>query len=84
MCKETTHANLTQPEHFMRHTINVERYRSMARRAFDRLTLDDIEHAVEDAHEALLLADADITPECTQMLHLVEEGDLRAAAAIAS
>lgn len=79
MCKETTHANLTQPDHFIRHTINVERACAIARRAFDRLTLDDIEHAVEDAHEALLLADTSVTPECSRMLQLVEEGDLATA-----
>ncbi len=83
MCKETTHANLTQPDHFMRHAIKAERYRSERQRyssigqaAIDKLTLDDLEQAKEHAHEALLLADANTTPECIRMLQSVEQDDL--------
>lgn len=91
MCKETSHANLTQPEHFMRHTLKAEQYhsrkqrcRSIGQRVIDRLSLEEIEQAKQEAHEALLLADSSVTLECISMLHSVEDDDPQSAAAIAS
>lgn len=80
MCNEQNHANLSQPEHFTRHTMKVEQKCALARRAFDRLSVDDMEHAAEDAREALSLADGAVSKECVHMLQLVLQGDMQTAA----
>lgn len=80
MCKETTHANRSTPEHQMLHTMKVEQtLANMARRALKSLTPEQTEEVMYHAHEALLLGDTFVTPECSRLLHLVEEGDLATA-----
>lgn len=77
MCNEQTHQTLTQPEHFTRHTMQVERACALTRRGLGSVSL---EQAMEDAKDALSLADKDVSRECTHMLQLVVSGNLPAAA----
>lgn len=77
MCSNETHINLSQPEHFIRHSMAVERACAQTRRGLGSIS---IEQAQDDAREALSLADRDVAKECTRVLHLVVEGNLQAAA----
>ena len=81
MCNNETHINLTQPEHFMRHSMAVERACAQTRRGLGSIS---IEQAQNDARDALSLADRDVTKECARVLHLVVEGDLQTAARLQS
>jgi hypothetical protein len=79
MCNEETHQTLTKPEHFVRHTMEVERACAATRRGLGNVSL---EQAMQQAQEALLLADKDVSRECTHMLQLVVSGNLPAAARV--
>ena len=79
MCSNETHINLSRPEHFMRHSMAVERACAQTRRGLGSIS---IEQAQDDAREALSLADRDVAKECTRILQLVVEGDLQTAAII--
>ena len=77
MCNQETHQSLSQPEHFVRHAMNVERARSaVARHDLGRVCMDDV---MRDANDALLLADSFTPAESLQMLRFAVEGDLEAA-----
>ena len=73
MCNEASHQTLNPSEHFVRHTMNVERARATARRDLAKVCLDDV---MRDAHEALQLADPAVPVECMRMLRYAVEGDL--------
>lgn len=77
MCNEQNHQTLSRPEHFVRHTMEVERACALTRRGLGSVSL---EQAMQDAQEALSLADNDVARECTHMLQLVVSGNLPAAA----
>jgi len=79
MCNEQNHQTLSQPEHFVRHTMNVERACALTRRGLGGVSL---EQTMQDAQDALSLADKDVSRECTHMLQLVVSGNLPAAARI--
>lgn len=77
MCTQESHQRLNQTEHFTRHTMEVERARSLARRDLAKVCLDDV---MRDAHDALTLADEQVPIECLTMLRHAVEGDLQTAA----
>lgn len=77
MCDQERHQSLTPPEHFMRHTIEVERACATTRRGLGGVSLENV---IESARDALTLADPHVSPECIRMLQLVVEGDLETAA----
>ena len=77
MCNEETHQTLTKPEHFTRHTMEVERACAATRRGLGSISL---EQAMQEAQDALSLVDKDVPRACTHMLELVMAGDLPAAA----
>lgn len=81
MCSNETHTSLSQPEHFMRHSMAVERACALTRRGLGSIS---IEQAQNDARDALSLADRDVTKECARVLHLVIDGDLQEAARLQS
>lgn len=72
MCNEENHTNLSQTEHFTRHTMAVEQVRAMARSGIRSLAPDA---GVADAREALKLADDGVARECIESLHAFLRGN---------
>jgi hypothetical protein len=79
MCNEEKHQTLTNPEHFSRHAMKVEGACAATRRGLGGISL---EQAMQEAQEALSLADKDVSRECTHMLQLVVSGNLPAASRV--
>ncbi len=76
MCNNETHSSLSQPEHFTRHSMAVEQACSKTRRGLGAVS---VEKAMQDAQEALSLADPGVPTESIKWLRSVLQGDLLAA-----
>ncbi|MES2876615.1 MAG: hypothetical protein V4678_04060 [Patescibacteria group bacterium] len=76
MCSNESHVSLSQPEHFVRHTMEVQRARAITRLGTRAVSVED---AMSEAKEALALTDDGVSTECVHMLRLAMQGDLSTA-----
>jgi hypothetical protein len=64
MCNEKSHITLSQPEHFSRHAMELNRLRAVGR----NLGTISVDLVRQEASDALTLADRSVDPECVHYL----------------
>ncbi|MGB3946181.1 MAG: hypothetical protein WBK76_05090 [Candidatus Saccharimonadales bacterium] len=79
MCNEKSHDNLLQPAHFTRHAMALEQLRAVARRDIGSVS---VTQAMQEAEEALSLADSGVDPNCIRQLQQVASGEVSFSASV--